>query len=63
VSGGRSEWLVFAAAWVVGAFGCGAALAWFFRRLHPELSFHKLWAFWTVVLSLVAAVIFALDLL
>jgi hypothetical protein len=63
MSDGRLEWLVFATAWLIGAFGCGAALAWFFRRLDPELSFHKLWAFWTVVLSLAAAVILGLGLL
>jgi hypothetical protein len=47
-------------AWLVGAFGCGAALAWLYKRLHPELAFYKLWALWTMVLSAGAAVVLAI---
>jgi hypothetical protein len=52
--------LLITAAWLAGAFGCGAALAWLYKRLYPSLSFYKLWAFWTMVLSAVAAVLLAL---
>jgi hypothetical protein len=44
---------------MAGAFGGGAALAWLYRRLHPSLSFYRLWAFWTAVLGGVAALVFA----
>ena len=53
--------LAITAAWAVGSLGSGAALAWLYRRLHPSLSFYKLWAFWTMVLSLVAALVLALG--
>jgi len=59
---GRSEWLLLSAAWLLGAFGSGAAIAWLFKRLHPELSFHKLWALWTIVVSAIAIGAFALGL-
>lgn len=55
----RSGWLIVSAVWLVASFGSAALLATLYRQLHPELSFHKLWAFWTVVLSVVAAVVFA----
>lgn len=58
----RSDWLIISAVWLVAAFGTGAALAWLYKRLHPSLSFHKLWAFWTVIVSVVAALVFALGL-
>lgn len=51
------EWLVLSAVWLAGAFGSGALLAKLYKRLHPELSFHKLWALWTVIVSVAAALI------
>jgi hypothetical protein len=59
---GRLGWLAISAAWLVGSFGSSAVLALLYRRLHPELSFYKLWAFWAVVVSMLALAIFALDL-
>jgi hypothetical protein len=56
---GFVPWLVLAVAWMVGAFGGGAALAWLYKRLHPSLAFYKLWAFWTMILSGVAVLIIA----
>jgi hypothetical protein len=56
---GFLAWLVLAAAWMVGAFGGGAMLALLYKRLHPELAFYKLWAFWTMILSGVAVLIIA----
>ena len=59
---GLGGWLLVGAAWLVGAFGGGAALAWLYRRLHPGLSFYKLWALWTMLLAGAAAVILGLGL-
>jgi predicted lysophospholipase L1 biosynthesis ABC-type transport system permease subunit len=50
-----------AAAWLLGAFGGGAALAWLYKRLHPQLAFYKLWALWTTVLGAVVALLLALG--
>jgi hypothetical protein len=52
-------WLIIGAAWMAGAFGGGAALAWLYKRLHPQLAFYKLWAFWTAVLGGTVALLFA----
>jgi hypothetical protein len=54
-------WLIVSLVWLIAAFGSGAALAWFYRRMYPSLSFYKLWALWTTLLSVVAAVVFALG--
>jgi hypothetical protein len=59
----RTDWLLIALVWLVCSFGSGAILAWFFRRQYAGLSFHKLWALWTTVLSLVVALLFALGVL
>jgi hypothetical protein len=58
----RVAWLIVSAAWLAGSFGSAAVLALLYRRLHPELSFYKLWAFWTIVVSALAAALFALGL-
>jgi hypothetical protein len=57
------EWLIVSAVWLLCAFGGGALLAGLYRRLYSGLSFHKLWALWTTVLSVVAAVVFAFGLI
>lgn len=57
-----AQWLPVALAWFVGAFGGGAALAWLYKRLHPELAFYKLWALWTTVLGAVVALLLAFGL-
>lgn len=53
-------WVVFGAAWVVGAFGGGWLLALLYKRLHPGLAFYKLWALWTMLLAGAAALVMAL---
>ncbi len=58
----RVEWLIISAAWMVGAFGSSWVLARLYRHLHPELSFYKLWAFWAIVVMVVAAAVFGLGL-
>ena len=56
-----AQWLPLAAAWLVGAFGGGAALAWLYKRLHPALAFYKLWALWTTVLGALVALMLLLG--
>lgn len=53
------QWLVIGVAWMVGTFGSGAALAWLYKRLYPELAFYKLWAFWSALIAGAAALVFA----
>ena len=55
-------WLLVGAVWMVGTFGGGWALAWLYKRLHPSLSFYKLWAFWSALLGGAVALILALGL-
>ena len=55
------RFLPLAAAWLLGAFGGGAALAWLYKRLHPGLAFYKLWAFWTMILSAIVALALGLG--
>jgi hypothetical protein len=59
---GALGWLLFAAVWMIGTFGGGAALAWLYKRLHPDLAFYKLWALWSAVLSGAAVLAFAFGL-
>jgi hypothetical protein len=56
------HWLPVAAAWMVGAFGGGAALAWLYKRLHPAPAFYKLWALWTTVLGAIVFLLIAFGL-
>jgi hypothetical protein len=58
----RLYWGILGLVWLVGAFGSSAALAALYKRLHPELSFYRLWAMWAIVVSVIGAVVFALDL-
>jgi hypothetical protein len=53
-------WLAVLLAWAAGSVGGGAALAWLYKRLHPSLAFYKLWALWTLLLSLIAALVLLL---
>jgi hypothetical protein len=56
---GALGWLVLGTVWMICTFGGGAALAWLYKRLHPELAFYKLWAFWSAILSGAATLILA----
>jgi hypothetical protein len=58
-----AHWLPIAAAWLLGAFGGGATLAWLYKRLHPQLAFYKLWALWTTVLGAVVALLLVFGFL
>jgi len=57
-----AAWAAVAAAWLLGSFGCGALLAWLYKRLHPRLAFYKLWAFWSASLGGVVALLLAFGL-
>jgi hypothetical protein len=56
---GGAGWILIGAAWLLGTFGGGAALAALYKRLHPQLAFYKLWAAWAMILSAAAALAFA----
>ena len=56
-----AQWAAVAAAWLLGTFGGGAALAWLYKRLHPQLAFYKLWAFWSATLGGVVALLIGLG--
>jgi hypothetical protein len=55
------NWAVIALVWLAAALGSGAALAWLYKRLHPDLAFYKLWAFWTMILSAIVALALGLG--
>ncbi len=48
---GALGWLALTVVWMICTFGGGAALAWLYKRLHPELAFYKLWAMWSAILA------------
>ena len=60
--GGFGPWTAVAVGWMIGTFGGGAALAWLYKRLHPQLAFYKLWAMWSTVLGAVVALLLAFGL-
>ena len=37
-------------------------MAWLYKRLHPSLSFYKLWATWSMLLGGAVALVFAFGL-
>lgn len=53
------QWVIFSVVWLAGSFGTAALLALLYKRLHPGLSFYKLWALWSVVVSVVAVIVLA----
>ena len=59
--GGWLWWVVVGAAWMLGSFGSGAALALLYKRLHPELAFYKLWALWSAVTGGAVALVLAFS--
>lgn len=51
-------WLFLGAVWVASATLAGLGLAAFARRLHPGLSFVRLWVFYSALTAFLAAVVF-----
>ena len=58
----QKGWFIIAVVWIVCSFGSGALLAALYKRLHPSLSFHRLWALWSVLVSLLAACLYLIGL-
>lgn len=56
---GLATWFVIGLVWLIGAFGSSAIIAALYKRLHPDLAFYKLWAVWAIVVSMLAAGVFA----
>jgi hypothetical protein len=56
---GALGWLAVGVVWMTCTFGGGAALAWLYKRLHPQLAFYKLWAMWSAVLAGAATLLLA----
>ncbi|MBI4540319.1 MAG: hypothetical protein HY704_12520 [Gemmatimonadetes bacterium] len=56
--GGKMDWiayLVLLLVWVVAAAATGAALALLAKRMHPTLSFRKLWVFYSTLMAVAVA--------
>ena len=51
---------LLAGLWITCATGGGAMLALLAKRIHPALSFRKLWVFYSALLGLAAAGLFAI---
>jgi hypothetical protein len=49
--------------WGAAALGGGALLALLARRMHPALSFRKLWVFYSALLACSVAAVLAIGLL
>ena len=53
--------LVLLAVWVAASTGTGLLLALLARRIHPGLSFTKLWAFYSVLMGTLVAAVFLIG--
>jgi len=53
--------LVLLAVWVAASTGTGLLLALLARRIHPGLSFAKLWAFYSVLMGTLVAAVFLIG--
>ncbi|MEJ2216492.1 MAG: hypothetical protein P8099_07735 [Gemmatimonadota bacterium] len=54
-------YVILGLAWLAASFGGGAILARLAKRIHPSLSFRKLWLFYSVLLSVAVAAMFAIG--
>lgn len=53
--------LVLAAVWIAAAAGTGAVLALLAKRLHPSLSYRRLWIFYGLLMATISAVVLAIG--
>lgn len=60
---GAAVWLALAAVWMASASLAGLALALMARRVHPGLSFSRLWIFYSVLTAFLVAVVLAVAIL
>ncbi len=56
------SYVVLFLVWVVSASLTGFLLALLARRIHPSLSLLRLWAFYSVLMGFLAAVVFLVGL-
>jgi hypothetical protein len=49
--------VVLAVVWMLASAGTGALLALLAKRIHPSLSFVKLWFFYTILMGTLVAVV------
>jgi hypothetical protein len=48
--------------WLVASLGGGALLALLGKRVHPRLSYRKMWVFYSGLLGVSAALLFAIGI-
>jgi hypothetical protein len=58
----HSAYVSLVVLWVVLSLGGGALLALLATRIHPQLSFRKLWLFYTALLGFGVAILFAIGI-
>lgn len=59
-----SGWAVLvalAAVWAAASAGTGAVLALIAKRMHPSLSFRRLWLFYALLMALLCALVLAVG--
>ncbi len=54
-------WVVLLGVWCAAATGSGYLLARLAKRIHPDLSFRKLWLLYTVLMAFFAALVLLLG--
>ena len=52
---------VLAVVWLGASVAAGALLALLARRMHPSLSFRRLWVFYSALLAIATAILFAIG--
>ena len=55
-------WTLLVGVWVLTSLAGGAALAWLAKRIHPALSWHRLWIVYSGLLGFMVAVVMAIAL-
>lgn len=53
-------WALLAAVWLTTSLAGGAALAFLAKRIHPGLSWHRLWVVYSGLLGFMVAAIMAI---
>ncbi len=53
-------WALLGAVWVGTSLAGGAVLAWLAKRIHPGLSWHRLWIVYSGLLGFMVAAIMAI---
>ena len=56
-------WAILIGVWVLTSLVGGAMLAWLAKRLHPALSWHRLWVVYSGLLGFMVAAVMAIALL